>query len=86
MTALDAAIRARLDDAHEDWCDKRDPLMAEDDRECNCGMRRLAGALRAVLDECARCRAPGVTMAPVVVQLLVARALGVDVPAEGGRS
>ena len=50
MSALDRAIRERLDQVHEDWCDRRDPLMAEDERECNCRMGTLAGALRAVLD------------------------------------
>lgn len=51
MVDLDAAIRRHLDGTHEDWCDRRDPLMAEDDRDCNCRMRPLASALRAILDD-----------------------------------
>lgn len=73
LTGLDAAIRRCLDGIHEDWCDRRDPLMAEDDRDCNCRMGPLASSLRAILDD----HRWGAAHAHDLRQV-IANALGVD--------
>lgn len=64
------------------WC----AVNAEDDAiaeriewALDCDPLLLRDALLAVQDECERCRRAGVAMAPVVVELLMARALGVEI-------